>query len=153
MSETSETSEIEKSDYEQVEVPLTKPKRQKSAKQLEQFQTAVEKRKANIEKRKYDKKIESAKLLLEHEKKKPLKQEKPKPDPVISTDEEQSDSEPEIIVVAKKKKPKKKPIKIQIEESSSEEEELPKVLKEREFVSQRNKKSVIRQVPQNYFFD
>ena len=151
MSEISETPEIEKNDepIEQVEIPLTKPKRKKTAKQLEQFQTAIEKRKANIEKRKHDKKIESAKLLLENEKVVVKKQPK---EPVVETEEE--DSEPEIIVVAKKKKPKKKPIKIQIDESSSEEDyDIPKVLKEREFISQRNKKSVIRQVPQNYFFD
>ena len=108
-----------------IEEPLTKPKKPKTAKQLEAFEKVKEKRKQNIESKKQQKLIESAKLLIEQSQKQP--QPAPKKEPKYEQiKQEDSDSEEEIIVV-KKSKPKKKVRKVIIEsesESESDEEEV-----------------------------
>ena len=137
----SENNDAENIEREKI-VPLEKPKKPRSEKQIEQFKKIAEKRKENVEKKKLEKKIEASKLLLEHDVK--LNDKKKKEPIVLQSDS--SDSEPEIIVVSKKK-PKKKPIKIEIEESSTEEEQEVKP-KQREFKHQNYaKKSVIKHHP------
>ena len=48
-----------------IEEPLTKPKKPRTTKQLEAFEKVKEKRKQNIETKKQQKLLESAKLLIE----------------------------------------------------------------------------------------
>jgi hypothetical protein len=101
---------------------VKKPRPPKSEAQLEAFKKALETRKANIEKKKIDKKVEASKILLEHDKSKEVKKVKQK---VIL--ESESESEPEIVIVKRKKKPKRK-IVIESEtdsETESEEEQKP----------------------------
>ena len=131
----------------------------------------------NVEKRKYDKKLEASKFLLEHEKKKDVKKTKQSKQVSLSESEPEEDlgdssSSEEVIVIKKKKKviaekviePKKKPKKIKVivqessddesdEESSEEEEPQPKPA--RKFKTQQNKKSVIKITNpiKNYFCD
>ena len=152
-------------------IPLTKPKtknksnvakKPKSEKQLEQFKLAQQKRKENIEKKNYEKKLEASKLLLQHETTKrsvSLEEKKKnvvKPKKEIIKDES---SEEEQIVVIKKPKPKKKVIKLIVSESdtnddtSSDEEEFKPKIKQREMISQKNKKSVIKQHDTNDFYN
>ena len=147
MSDNSENEDIEES----LEVPLTKQKinsslrsggdvggkapRPRSQAQIEAFEKVKEKRRQNLEAKKQEKLINSAKLLLEEETKKtsrvehevPLKKSQPKkkvkhvePEP-----KSESESEEEVIVVKKSKpvKKQKKVRKIIIEESSSEDED------------------------------
>jgi hypothetical protein len=59
--------EIKEEIDETESVPLTKPKKPRTAKQLEQFKKTQEKRLANIELKKKQKKIEAAKLLVEND--------------------------------------------------------------------------------------
>jgi hypothetical protein len=133
MSDNSENEDIEES----LEVPLTKQKKPRSQAQIEAFEKVKEKRRQNLEAKKQEKLINSAKLLLEEETKKtsrvehevPLKKSQPKkkvkhvePEPEPKSE---SESEEEVIVVKKSKpvKKQKKVRKIIIEESSSEDED------------------------------
>ena len=153
-----------------------KPRNQKTPEQLEQFEKVRQKRLESLKQKTINKKIEASKLLLEHgielpSKAEPkLKEELPQAKPKYhqeltpihkeDTDNE-SDDEPPVIIVKKKKK-KKQPKTIIIEESESEEEDaqqhyINKVKEARHFVSQQNKKSLIKvhkkhDVP-NYFVD
>lgn len=110
---------------ENIEVPLTKQKKPRSQAQIEAFEKVKEKRKANLEAKKQEKLLNSAKLLLQSSEanveepiKKPIKTKgKPQPPP-----QSESESEEEVIVVKKKARKAKKVRKIIIEESSSEEE-------------------------------
>jgi hypothetical protein len=140
MSDNSENEDIEES----LEVPLTKQKKPRSQAQIEAFEKVKEKRRQNLEAKKQEKLINSAKLILEEETKRilepavpvkpPSRQSKkygvkgerrvpcvePEPEP-----KSESESEEEVIVVKKSKpvKKQKKVRKIIIEESSSEDED------------------------------
>ena len=144
------------------DMPLLKPKRKmrklpRTEKQQEAFKKTMEKRAANVEKRKQLKKIEAAKLLLSVEN---AEQEIPKKDKVKtrkkimipitesdeSDDEDDTDDEEEIYKpIIKSKKSIKVPQKIYIikKGDSSDEDEKP-IIKQKVFKSQQNKKSVIK---------
>ena len=118
MSDISENEANEES----LEVPLTKQKKPRSQAQIEAFEKVKEKRKQNLEAKKQEKLINSAKLILEEETKRilepavpvkpPSRQSKkygvkgerrvpcvePEPEP-----ESESESEEEVIVVKKSK--------------------------------------------------
>ena len=153
---------------EMAEVPLLKPKRkmkkfERTEKQQEAFKVAMQKRADNIAKRKEQKKIEAAKLLLSVEpeslpskptnevieKKKP----KPKKQLVLSTSDTESEDETdnesveseEKIYIARKsiKKPKKVYI-IKKEVEEDENHRYPSEKPVNKFKSQQNKKSVVK---------
>jgi hypothetical protein len=155
-----------------------KPKKPKkpynvSDKKMMALEMAREKKNANHALRVKQKKLESAKLLLENE----LVQ--PKKTPVVKAvkqkiiqEESESEEEPQVIYIKKpKKKPAKKPIIIQEDDSTSGESEDsdPLPVKSKSFgKSHKNKKSVVKihkqedkpqpQIPQprqfvNYFCD
>ena len=134
------------------EVPLTKAKKPRTQKQLEAFEIARQKRAASIENKKKEKKIEASKILLqEEEKKRPLKGE-----PLVDS----SSVEEEIQVVYAKKEKKKKPKKkiVVVSESSDSESTISDHIPKRKFVSQQNKKSVIKvhepkYDPKKFFLD
>ena len=153
-----DTLEAQKIQDEQVPLLKEKKVRQKkprSEKQLEHFANMAAKRKENIEKKKLEKKIESAKLLIEHDiqvappsapKKtirKQLKEAIEEPQESV-----ESASEEEIIVKTKRSKPKKKAKKVIIvQESDSEteeEEEEPLPQPKRRLKTQQNKKSIVK---------
>lgn len=48
-----------------IEEPLTKPKKQRTQKQMEAFEKVKEKRRSNIEAKKQQKLIDSAKLIVQ----------------------------------------------------------------------------------------
>ena len=103
-------------DIEEANTPLTKPKKQRSEKQIDAFKNAMQKRAENIAKKKEDKLIQSAKLLIEKQQK------------VQVIDDSEPDSEPEPVKKSKSKKqieikPKSKPKKKIIIESESESSE------------------------------
>ena len=112
---------------------LTKPKKPRSQKQIESFEKTMRLRRENIEKRKEEKLLQSAKLLLE--KNENPKNNIPKTNKAVyqsSSSEKEDESinesseEEEVIVVKSKPKPKPKPKKKPkrktiIFESSSEE--------------------------------
>ena len=153
-------------------VPLTKEKVKKprSEKQLEAFKIASLKRAENIEKKKLEKKIEASKILLEHDIS--IKQKLPKTEKELVKDddvEEDSDSSEseeeklEMIQNSKQKNKKVKPDKIKTKkkkitkvvyvehasssdesDSDSSSEESIKHIKQRNFVTQRNKKSLVK---------
>ena len=111
------------------------------------------KRKENIEKKKLEKKIESAKLLIENDiqvtplKKATRKQLKAEPQEEPQEEIEESESEEEIIVKTKRSKPKKKAKKViivQESDSETEEEEEPSPQPKRRLKTQQNKKSVVK---------
>jgi hypothetical protein len=166
MSDNSENEAIE----ENLEVPLTKQKKARSQAQIEAFEKVKEKRKQNLETKKQEKLLSSAKLLIEEESKRMIpkhnsacgrggvvgehsslhkRKVKPQPEP-----ESESESEEEVIIV-KKSKPKKKVRKIIIEESSSEddrEEEESEYEPEPQPVKRRNQVvRVIRPNPNEFF--
>ena len=159
------------------EVPLLKPKRKmkkfpRTEKQQEAFKITMQKRAENVEKRKQQKKLEAAKLLIESEslpsKPEPVKHKKIKKKLILSTSDSETDSDSsgsgggvEQIYVSRKsiKQPKKvyiiKREKNIIEEVDEDEYEKPVVNK---FKSQQNKKSVVKIsnniIPmKNYFCD
>lgn len=122
-----------------------KPRPPKTEKQLESMKKALEVRRTNIEKRKYDKKLAASKFLIEHEARQDESINKPQPKPkkqiiVHEEREESSDSEPEIVFIKKPKKTKKNKIIVEESESESEEEPIPKQFGK----SHQNKKSVIK---------
>lgn len=163
---------LENQEIQDDQVPLQKEKKvrekkPRSDKQMAHFANMAAKRKENIEKKKLEKKIESAKLLIEHDiqvaaPKKAIKKQlkaEPEEEPQEKPEEEneESESEEEIIVKTRKSKPKKKAKKVIIvqesesEESDEEEEPLPQP--KRRLKSQQNKKSVVKvyqQEPQQY---
>ena len=187
MSDIQEKQETIEMDTEP-EIPLLKPKRKmkkfpRTEKQQEAFKITMQKRAENVEKRKQQKKIEAAKLLLstepdslptkpeqekEPEKEPKEKIKKPKKKLILSTTDTETDSdssdsggEEEKIYIARKsiKQPKKvyiiKREKNIIEEDDEDEYEKPVVNK---FKSQQNKKSVVKisnniQPSKNYFCD
>lgn len=151
-----------------------KPRKPKTPAQLEQFEKVRQKRLESLKQKSINKKIEASKLLLSHGIELPAKESKIKEDlpqakpkyhqeltPTHKDDtDNESDEEPPVIIVKKKKK-KKQPKTIIIEESSDEEDDqqhyINKVKEARHFVSQQNKKSLIKvhkkqEVP-NYFVD
>jgi hypothetical protein len=137
---------------------IKKPRKPKTPAQLEQFEKIRLKRLDALKQKREEKKLEASKLLLDNGyiKKEDLpSKEMPKQilTPHIDDDKTDSESDNDIIIVKKKKKPKKKTIII--EESDDEEPEViyDKVKKSRNFVSQQNKKSVIKihQPYENYF--
>ena len=91
---------------EDLKLPLTKEKvkRERTQKQKEAFERASEKRKQNIEKKKQEKLLESARLLLQNEQIKVKEN-----DNNIYQRLESSDTEEEIIKVSKSKTSKSKP--------------------------------------------
>lgn len=194
----SDISENETNEEINEEIPLTKPKgatrspmtpdpttsgivkKPRSQKQIEAFEKVKQRRKENLEAKKQEKIINSAKLLIEEEtKRKPLleptvpvkppsrryggKGERRAPSP-----EEEEEEEEEIIVV-KKAKPKRglrphaspdhkrncKVRKIIIEESSSSEEEEEEIEDEPEPPHVKRRKNnpvrVIRPNPNDFF--
>jgi hypothetical protein len=159
MSETSDNEAIEEINEE----PLTKPKVKKprSQAQIEAFEKVKERRKQNLEVKKQEKLLNSAKLLLEEEKKNKSKPSKPNNSnrvkyqkvPQVEPESEcESESEEEVIVV-KKKKPVKKPKKVRkiiIEESSSDEEEDEE--EEPRNYNRNSKVKIIRQTDPLSFF-
>ena len=165
MSDISENEAIE----ENLEVPLTKIKKPRSQAQVEAFERVKEKRRQNLEAKKQEKILNSAKLLIEQEtlKSQPIpvkphskrskdkvEQRVPSPEP-----EPESESEEEIIVVRKSKpkkvvpKKQKKVRKIIIEESSSEEEDEEEI--EDEYIpppkQYRSRPQIIRPNPNDIF--
>jgi hypothetical protein len=153
MSDNSDNEPIE----DNLEVPLTKSKKPRSQAQIEAFEKVKEKRRQNLEAKKQEKILNSAKLILEEEtkkkseklpSKKKVKHVEPEPEP-----EPESESEEEVIVVKKAKpiKKQKKVRKIIIEESSSEEEEEEESEYEQEPppVKRNQRKSVVRVIRPN----
>jgi len=146
-------------------VPLLKPvkeKKPRTDKQLKAFVVCAEKLKEKHKTQLHDKKIKAAKLLLDHDIKPVISEPviiKPEPE----TKEESSDEEVIYLKREKIKTPKKKPkvktIILSSSESESEsEEERIDPIPEKKFISQQNKKSLIKvhkQVPviKNYFAD
>ena len=107
MSDNEEIEAIE----ENIEEPLTKPKKPRSQKQVEAFEKVKEKRRTNIEAKKQQKLLESAKLLIEtHQPQTPQTQPKNGKNRIVAEPEpmeEESDVE-EIVVVKKSKQAKAK---------------------------------------------
>ena len=162
MSDNSENETNEES----LEVPLTKQKKPRSQAQIEAFEKVKEKRRQNLEAKKQEKLINSAKLLLEEEtkktsrvereipfkktqQKKKIKHIEPEPEP---EPESESECEEEVVVV-KKSKPRKKQKKVRkiiIEESSSEEEdEESEYEPEPQPVQRTQRKQVVRVIRPN----
>ena len=121
-------------------VSLEKPKKEKkprSEKQLAHFQNMAQKRKKNIEQKKLEKKIESARLLIEHDiqvaptpSQTPVKSKTKKVVEKVEEDDEDDDDDEEVQEVVTKRKPKTKAKKIIVyqeseSESESEEEQKP----------------------------
>ena len=157
MSDISENEAIE----ENLEVPLTKIKKPRSQAQVEAFERVKEKRRQNLEAKKQEKLVNSAKLLLEQESlksmpteskpiKRKLKQVAPDPEP-------ESESEEEVIVVKKATKKQKKVRQIIIEESSSSDETQSEEEEQQEYIppptkrTQRKQVRVIRPNPNDFF--
>jgi hypothetical protein len=124
------------------EEDFIKQKKPKTAKQMEQFKIAQEKRKQNIEQKKLQKKIEASKFLLNQNQiqqneipqtpnNTPIPKNKIKKTEVI---ENESSSEEEIIVkTIKKPKKKKRIISVEVSDSESEnEKEQPVIIQPRQ---------------------
>jgi hypothetical protein len=142
------------------EVPLLKPKRKmkkypRTEKQQEAFKLIMQKRAENVAKRKEQKKIAAAKLLLSLEPSKEIEDEptnevikkksKPKKKLILSTsdtesedDSDESDESEEKIYIARKLI--KQPKKVYVIKKEIEEDEKPV----NKFKSQQNKKSVVK---------
>jgi len=132
---------------------IKKERKPKTSAQLEQFEKVRMKRLDKLKEKKELQKIEASKLLLnngyvkkeELPPKKPIEPIKQVLTPHIDDDSENDD---DVIIVKKKKKPKKKTIIIEESEEESEEEEpeivYNKVKKTRDFITQQNKKSVLK---------
>ena len=142
------------------EIPLLKPKRKmkkypKTEKQQEAFKLIMQKRAENVAKRKEQKKIAAAKLLLSLEPSKEIEDEptnevikkksKPKKKLILSTsdtesedDSDESDESEEKIYIARKSI--KQPKKVYVIKKEIQEDEKPV----NKFKSQQNKKSVVK---------
>lgn len=153
-------------------ITVSNPKKEKkprSEKQIAQFLEVANRRKESLEKKNLEKKIEASKLLLKHDpeyikKQTPIEQSveqpneqrivenkpKKKEPKIIEVDNSSSDSEESVIIIKKKKNKKQKKKKIIIEESesessSSEEEDVVQMQKpKRNFITQQNKKSIVK---------
>lgn len=109
-------------DHEEDDNKLTKPKKQRSEKQIEAFRKVMDKRKENIQIKKEEKLIKASEILVKNAIKKDVK-----PSKKIIQQEESSDSEEEEIIIVKSKpkvKKQKKVKKIIIEDSSDESDEI-----------------------------
>ena len=139
------------------EVPLLKPvkvKKPRTQKQLEAFTVVQEKLKAKRDEQLEMKKVEAAKLLLKHESKTKKK---------TNVTESESSSEEEIIYLKRDKPKKKKKVKTIIlssseSESETESDDNVEPIKEKKFISQQSKKSIIKvskpePIKRNYFVD
>ena len=134
-------------EYVEKPEPEKKPRPPKSEKQLESMKKALEVRRGNIEKRKYDKKVAASKFLVEHEARQDEAINKPQPKPkkqiiVHEERDESSDSEPEIVFIKKPKKSKRNKIIVQESDSESESDEEP--IQKQFGKSHQNKKSVVK---------
>jgi hypothetical protein len=140
---TEEIKEVE------VEEKPKKPKKPYtvSDKKMMALEMAREKKNANHALRVKQRKLESAKLLLENELVQPKKTVKPIKQKIVQ-EESESEDEPQVIYIKKpKKKPAKKPIIIQEDGSTSGESEDsdPLPVKSKSFgKSHKNKKSVVK---------
>ena len=149
-------------------VPLLKPikeKKPRSEKQLKSFAACSERLKERHRVQLHDKKVKAAKFLLDHDIKPTIPEPvKVKEEPII-VKEESSDEEVIYLkrekVKTSKKKPKVKTIILSSSESESEsesEEEIIQPIPEKKFISQQNKKSLIKihkiePNKKNYFAD
>ena len=147
-----------------------KPRKPKTQAQLEQFEKVRLKLAEKRQQTKLDKEIKASQLLLsngiELPSKQPIIQEelpqaKEKVKQVLKDDDDNDDDDEPQVIIVKKKKKKKQPKTIIVEESSSESDDeqqyINKVKEARHFISQQNKKSLIKvhkknDVP-NYFVD
>lgn len=169
--------ELQIKEIEEDDTQILKPKKEKkprTEKQLEQIANMQKARQSNIEKRKEEKLLSSAILIVEKAKKIPKEKKIPKAkkepekekEPEIETEElkeeEYLESEPEeeevIQIKRKVKSPKVKEVKpvkekivkkkkrivIELSESSDEEEEEEVPIPKRKMVSQQNTKSQIK---------
>lgn len=121
-----------------------KPRPPKSEKQLESMKRALEVRRANIEKRRYEKKLEASKFLVEHDIKQMESIIKPKQKKIVelSSEDDDSESDTEIVYIKKPRKVKKNKIVVEVSESESESEEEPR---HKQFgKSHQNKKSIVK---------
>ena len=131
--------------------PEEKPKKPKkpytvSDKKMMALEMAREKKNANHALRVKQRKLESAKLLLENELVQPKKTVRPIKQKIVQ-EESESEDEPQVIYIKKPKKKVKKPIIIQQDDSSSSgsEESDPLPVKSKSFgKSHKNKKSVVK---------
>ena len=126
------------------EVPIVKPKKPRTQKQIDAFLKCQEGIKAKVKQQMDFKKMEAMGLLKEYEAQNKL------PKNIKKPIEPESESEEEEIVYLKRDKPKKKIKTVILESSESEEEE--EIVKPKKFISQQNKKSIIK-VSKNYFVD
>ena len=147
------------------QIPLEKPvigkqtikkeRKPKTPAQLEQFEKIRMRRLDKLKEKKELQKIEASKLLLNngYVKKEELPAKKtPEPIKQILTPhiddktDDEYENDDDVIIVKKKKKPKKKTIIIEESESEEEEPEIVynKVKKTRDFITQQNKKSVLK---------
>ena len=129
-----------------------KPKKPKkpynvSDKKMMALEMAREKKNANHALRVKQRKLESAKLLLENELIQPKKTIKPIKQKIVQ-EQSESEDEPQVIYIKKPKKKVKKPIIIQQDDSSSSggsEESDPLPVKSKSFgKSHKNSKSVVK---------
>ena len=171
MSDIEQKQDINENELNDIggEIPLLKPKRkmkkfERSEKQQEAFKVAMQKRADNVAKRKEQKKIEAAKLLLSLEPSKEIEPEpetetetekvrqksKPKKQLILSTsdtesedDSNDSDESEEKIYISRKsiKQPKKVYI---IKPDNDENHRYPSEKPVNKFKSQQNKKSVVK---------
>jgi hypothetical protein len=103
-------------DYEEneslEEVPLTKPKKPRTEKQIAAYEKMMSKRSENIKKRNEQKILEQAKKISmknQHEDEPSVKR-KPKKVVYVESDIDSSSSSEEEIIYKKKRKPKSKPV-------------------------------------------
>jgi hypothetical protein len=136
-------------------IVVPKEKKPQSEKQKEVFKKALEARRANVEQRKLQKKIEASKLLLSLEQK---EDKKPAPTPVEESSEEEEEEQEvkpikakksKILPVKKEKKMKSKKIIIYQADSSdsdseSDDDEVESDHEPKHFKTQQNKKSLIK---------
>jgi hypothetical protein len=128
---------------EQVVAKVKKPRPPKTEAQKQQFQNVLKKRKELLDKAMLEKKIEASKLLLSQG------LEIPKINNKVDVVEESSSDESEEEVIIVKRKPKKKKKIIYMSESSesdSDSDGNPPAHnhQKRNFITQQNKKSVIK---------
>lgn len=119
--------------------PLTKPKRQRSQKQIEAFERVKEKRKQNIEAKKKEKLLNSAKLLVESQTDEGLSPPRVPPDRKRNCDHEE-------IPQVRKKNTRKKIAEPILEESESEEEEIIVKTIRKPKAQQKPKKKKVRKI-------
>jgi hypothetical protein len=146
MSDTLDNQENQEINQDINEIPLLKAKKPRTVKQMEAFEKLRQKRTDNIANKKELMKIEASKILLaadiKIDKLKPKKEREP----------DTSSSEEEIVIRKSKsikdKKKKKKIVIVQDSDSETESDEYDDIVeekpKQRSFLTQQNKKSVIK---------